>query len=163
MIPLHFSHVVVYHFISSFLDPSLKTARGVVPGLVFITTYGMTLILCPLNMWNNYLFIYLFILSMRSLSQFLQQSCSSFPSTRNINTRSLFYITLEYRNSPLLAQSQCHVIANEHKWCPVLNRFEKFRLLHPFHGLMEGHTCALPCRQMFVKDFHESQSGLVVN
>ena len=49
LIPLHFSHVVVYHFISSFLDPSLKTARAVVPGLVFITSYGMTLILCPLN------------------------------------------------------------------------------------------------------------------
>ena len=105
----------------------------------------------------------IFFLSMLGLSQFHLQSFSSFPSTRNINTRSLFSITLEHRNSPLLAQSQCHVIANQHKWCPVLNGFEKFRLPHPFHGLMEGHTCALPCRQMFIKDFHERQNSLVVN
>ena len=59
LIPLHFRQVVVYHRISAFfliLDPSLKTARAVVPGLVFITSYGVTLILCPLNVEKLFFF-----------------------------------------------------------------------------------------------------------
>ena len=55
------------------------------------------------------------------------------------------------------------VMANEHKWSPVLHSRELVRVSKGFHSLVKSHTGALSFSQVLVKTLHEFHGGLVIN